>query len=465
MPATIIYGACFNGAGAIMQNANATRGHVGRFFVGLFGGTVDILDFISISFVVPFIATQIYPSHTFAKSLLVVIAAFAASALVRPIGGPFIGSIADRIGRKKGMYLSLVGLGIAEIITGLIPTYKQIGLFSPFFLLAIRIIQGFFVAGLIASSYSIGVESFPERFRGFLTGLTGIGGSLAHFLGSIVFLITTILFAGPSFATVGWRFMFFILGGATFAVLAFTYFVSESSTFEAAKVSRKLVRTPVRDLFERKNGMAKTTVVVMLAVMGGLGAAFVINTLPTYLSVAVHLNAKTIASIVTLASLVGIASNVLGGLLLHAFRTTRNLMRVYSILFVPLSFSLFVVAEPSMRSYTTVFMLVSLWYILGYVNNPVNNLYIQESYTTNMRVSGLGFQWNMGFFMSGLIPLVISFLLVPYGLKAYPVIITIASILVGLLYVVGAFMARETRGNIQTELERLQAEVLPETQI
>ena len=145
-----------------MQNASSVSGHVGRFFVGLFGGTMDILDFISIAFVAPFIAREIYPSHSFATSLLVTIAAFAASALVRPIGGPIIGSVADRVGRKRGMYISLAGLGIAEIITGIIPTYAQAGLFSPFSLLAIRIIQGFFVAGLIASSYSIGVESFRK---------------------------------------------------------------------------------------------------------------------------------------------------------------------------------------------------------------------------------------------------------------------------------------------------------------
>ena len=448
-----------------MQNANSVSGHVGRFFVGLFGGTMDILDFISISFVAPFIAREIYPSHSFATSLLVTIAAFAASALVRPIGGPIIGSVADRIGRKRGMYVSLAGLGIAEIVTGIIPTYAQAGLFSPFSLLAIRIIQGFFVAGLIASSYSIGVESFPEKYRGFLTGLTGIGGSLAHFLGSTVFLISTLLFTGASFATVGWRFMFIFLGVATFAVLAFTYFVSESTTFQLAQ-GKESAKTPVRDLFSRENGMRRTTIVVMLTVMGGLGAAFVINTFPTYLAVAVHLNATTVASIVTLASLVGIAANVLGGLFLHIFRTTRNLMRVYAILFVPLSVTLFYMAEPSLRtSYFDVFILVSLWYVLGYVSNPSNNLYIQESYTTNMRVSGLGFQWNMGFFMSGLIPLVITFLLVPYGIKSYPVIMTIAAALVGILYIIGAFLSRETRGNIQTELERLQAESLNEAQM
>ena len=448
-----------------MQNANSVSGHVGRFFVGLFGGTIDILDFISIAFVAPFIAREIYPSHSFATSLLVTIAAFAASALIRPIGGPIIGSVADRIGRKKGMYVSLAGLGIAEIVTGIIPTYAQAGLFSPFSLLAIRIIQGFFVAGLIASSYSIGVESFPEKYRGFLTGLTGIGGSLAHFLGSVVFLISTLLFTGASFATVGWSFMFIFLGVATFAVLAFTYFVSESTTFQLAQ-GKESAKTPVRDLFSRENGMRRTTIVVMLTVMGGLGAAFVINTFPTYLAVAVHLNATTVASIVTLASLVGIAANVLGGLFLHFFRTTRNLMRVYAILFVPLSVTLFYMAEPSLRtSYFDVFILVSLWYVLGYVSNPSNNLYIQESYTTNMRVSGLGFQWNMGFFMSGLIPLVITFLLVPYGIKSYPVIMTIAAALVGILYIIGAFLSRETRGNIQTELERLQAESLNEAQM
>lgn len=449
------------------------RAQYGRFFVGLLGGTIDIMDFISISFVVPFIAELIYPSPSFAKSLLAVVAAFAASALVRPIGGPLLGSLADRVGRKKGMYISLLGLGIAEIATGLIPTYAQAGMLAPYSLLAIRIVQGFFVAGLIASSYTIGVESFPEKYRGFLTGLTGIGGSLAHFLGSIVFLVTTLIFTGSSYTTTGWRVMFFMLGAFTFFILGFTYFVSESSTFEFAKSKGSVARAPARALFSKQDGMRRITTVAVVTVMGGLGVAFVINTFPTYLAVSVKLSKTVIAGMLVYASLIGILSNVLGGAIAHKFKTTKKLMIVYSLLFIPISFGLLYMADPAVRtSYYTVFGLVSLFYILGYVNNPINNLYVNESFPTRMRVAGVGTTWNFGFFMSGLASLVVTYVLtIPsIGIKNYPAVQTVAVILLAILYLVGSLLSRETRGNIKKEIDELEAqrsaaENAPETQI
>lgn len=65
----------------------------------------------------------------------------------RPLGGIFFGHYGDRIGRKRLWFISLLGMGIATILMGFLPTYYQIGIMATILLVMLRILQGFFLAG------------------------------------------------------------------------------------------------------------------------------------------------------------------------------------------------------------------------------------------------------------------------------------------------------------------------------
>lgn len=441
-----------------MNNDVITRAHVGKLIVGLTAATIDVMDFIAIAFVAPFIAHTIYPSPSFAKSLTVVISLFAASALIRPIGGPIIGSLADRIGRKKALYFGLGGLGTTAILTGLIPGYSAIGIASPGLFLIVRIAQGFFVAGVIAGSYSFAVESYPEKYRALLTGLTGMGGSLAHLLVAYVFLAVSLAFTGPSFATVGWRYMFFAMGILTFAVLGYTYFVSESQTYELAKTARNVTRTPVRELFSKTSGYRRITLLAVITLSGGAGVSFALNGLSTFLAVAVKMQQTQIAELLVYAGYIGVAGNIIGGIIAHKYKSTRNLLRIYSLLYIPGAIT-FLAMPMFGKSFGIILLLAGYTYMMSYLHAPMNNLYNNEVFPTRVRVSGMGLAWNMGYFTAGVAGIIVTYLLVPFGLGAYPEIVAIGLVLLALLSYSGATLSKETRGNIGREVAAESASV------
>ena len=129
---------------------------------------------------------------------------------MRPVGSALFGHYADVHGRKGAMLVAIVGVGISTAAFGALPTIQQVGVIAPVIFLILRLIQGVFVGGVVASTHTIGTESVPAKWRGAMSGLVGGGGAgIGALLASIMFLITSSIFPGDAFAQWGWRFMFF----------------------------------------------------------------------------------------------------------------------------------------------------------------------------------------------------------------------------------------------------------------
>ena len=87
--------------------------------------------------------------------MLATFATFGVAFVVRPVGGLFFGALGDRIGRRRVLTITLVAIGGATALMGLLPTYGQIGAWAPVLLVLCRLIQGFSAGG-----ESVGAPSF-----------------------------------------------------------------------------------------------------------------------------------------------------------------------------------------------------------------------------------------------------------------------------------------------------------------
>ena len=165
---------------------------------------------------------------------------------MRPVGSAVFGSYADRHGRKGAMVVAVTGVGISTAAFGLLPAIEQVGYLAPAMFLVLRLVQGVFVSGVVASTHTIGTESVAPRWRGLMSGLVGGGeAGLGSLLASLVFLATSAMFHGDAFAVWGWRVMFF--SGLLSSLLGWFVFrnLEESPLFQAAQ-ERKRQAAPRR---------------------------------------------------------------------------------------------------------------------------------------------------------------------------------------------------------------------------
>ena len=93
----------------------------------------------------------------------------------RPIGAAIFGHYGDRIGRKGTLIATLLLMGIATALMGVLPTYAAIGLAAPILLTLLRVVQGIGVGGEWGGSVLLSMEWGSQRRRGFAASWPQVG--------------------------------------------------------------------------------------------------------------------------------------------------------------------------------------------------------------------------------------------------------------------------------------------------
>ena len=155
------------------------------------------------------------------------------SNFLRPIGGIVFGHYGDRIGRKRLLMLSLILMGLATVLIGLLPTYAQIGIWAPLALIALRLVQGFAVGGEWGGAVLMAAEHGDAARRGFWASWPQAGVPAGNLLAAAVLAIMAAVQTEADFLDWGWRVPFVL---SALLVVVGWYIrnrVSESPMFEA----------------------------------------------------------------------------------------------------------------------------------------------------------------------------------------------------------------------------------------
>jgi MFS family permease len=130
------------------------------------------------------------------------------SFLFRPLGAIIAGHLGDRIGRKKMLVLTLILMGAATSLIGLLPNYAMIGIGAPILLTLLRILQGFSAGGEWGGAALLSVEHAPISKRGIFGAYPQIGVPVGMILATGVIWVLTTLLTPEQFASFGWRIPF-----------------------------------------------------------------------------------------------------------------------------------------------------------------------------------------------------------------------------------------------------------------
>ncbi len=172
------------------QPAPASRpGRVRATVGGAIGQAIEFYDFTVYGFLAAYIGAAFFPSDDPATELLSGFAVFGLAFLARPLGGFIFGPLADHLGRKLVLMLSLLLMSACSVVIGLLPGYATLGIAAPTLLVIVRLLQGLSVAGEYASS-STDLMEYAARGRRALgvswstVGITfGLTIGIVHFAG------------------------------------------------------------------------------------------------------------------------------------------------------------------------------------------------------------------------------------------------------------------------------------------
>lgn len=412
------------------------------------GWSLDLFDLFILLYVAPVIGSLFFPSEFPTLSLAAVYASFAVTLLMRPVGSALFGSYADRHGRKGSMIIAVIGVGISTALFGALPTIHQIGPVAPVIFIALRLVQGIFVGGVVASTHTIGTETVPLRWRGAMSGLIGGGGAgIGSLLASIVFLIASALFPGPSFAIWGWRFMFFtgiissVLGLFIFKNLEESPIWSElkAKTLQSAKT--EVVHSPVRQLFSRAY-LPILLVNLLMTFGGGAGYYLTSGFLPAFLKLVNKTPNRDASLILIASSFVAIVTCVLLGHL-STFWGRKKSFLVFGIVRI-VGLPLCILGMAGAHGFVPLAVYALIITFLGNGGYAPLMVFLNERFPTALRSTGTGLSWNIGFALGGMMPTFVSlFSATPRDL---PGVLAIFLFVISVIYLIGAFIIPETKG-------------------
>lgn len=207
---------------------------------GSIGNLVEWYDWYAYSAFSLYFSSAFFPESNKTAQLLNTAGIFAVGFLMRPIGGWLFGGIADKIGRKKAMTLSVLLMSFGSLLIALTPSYSSIGVLAPILLLIARLLQGLSVGGEYGVSATYLSEMATENRRGFYSSfqyVTLVGGLLIAL--GIQLVLQKLILTEMQLQTWGWRIPFVI--GAILALVAL-YLRSnlhETEAFERTKKKSK----------------------------------------------------------------------------------------------------------------------------------------------------------------------------------------------------------------------------------
>ena len=168
----------------------------------------------------------------------------------RPVGAWLFGTYGDRIGRKATLIATLLLMGIATFLIGVLPTHAQIGVWAAVILTALRLCQGLGVGGEWGGSVLMSMEWGSQKRKGFLGSWPQFGVPVGLFLATVVTLITQNL-TGASFLTWGWRIPFLLSIILVGVGLYIRLGILETPVFQALMAERRVEPRPVREVVRR----------------------------------------------------------------------------------------------------------------------------------------------------------------------------------------------------------------------
>jgi MFS family permease len=381
----------------------------------LLGTTVEWYDFFLYATAAGLVFNKVFfPNASSLVGTLLAFATFAVGFVMRPIGGLVFGHIGDRIGRKRSLALTMLIMGGATALIGVLPTAAQIGVWAPILLLVLRMLQGFALGGEWGGAVLLAVEHSPGDRRGRYGAVPQIGLALGLALGTGIFATLQVALGQARFLAYGWR-IGFLLSVVLVAIgIMVRLRVEETPAFRQLHDLEAASTVPIREIVREPRSRRNT----LLGLLSRWAEGSAFNTWGvfaiSYATGALGFNKVSVLVVVTIAALLMAVLLPVSGVLTDRFGARRVYLvgvACYGLAAFP-AFALF-------GTKNLVWFGLAMIIVFGVVHalfyGAQGTLY-SALYPTETRYTGLSFVYQFsGIYASGVTPMILTALIAAVG--------------------------------------------------
>jgi MFS family permease len=387
------------------------------------GTTIEFYDFFVYGTAAALVLPAVFfPALGGAAATVASFATFAVAFVARPVGAVLFGHFGDRLGRKNTLIATLLLMGVATVVIGLLPGAGTLGVAAPVVLVAMRCLQGLAVGGEWAGATLLAAEYAPPAKRGLYAVFPQLGPSFAFALSSGTFLVVNVVVGDTNraFLDWGWRVPFLLSAVLVGVGLWARRAIEETPEFRdagiTAAVAAKRAKPPVLEAFraQPREVLLAGGVLTIVFALFYLGTAYLTSfgTSPA----GAALDRRTVLTLDIAAAVVfGLTTAVSGVLSDRVGR--RKIILVCCAVSIPWALVLF----PLMGTRSAAGFgigLIGTLAIFGLSYGPLG-AYLPELFPARYRYTATGMGYNLGGVLGGAVsPLVAAQLAGSFGSHA-----------------------------------------------
>lgn len=340
--------------------------------------------------------------------------------VARPFGSILFGHIGDRLGRKRTLIATMLVMGLATILVGLMPTALQIGAAAPILIIILRVIQGLAAGGEFAGAVLFSSEHAPKGKRGFWSMFPSFGGGGAILLSNATFFLTAVSMSTDTFTNWGWRIPFL----ASFLLVVVGVWVrlriDETPVFQNQRAHAGVSRVPFLEAFRNqpRQVLLATGTALMVFSMTYIGGTYLVS----YGTEILKLPRTYVLAIAILGGLAISLGVVLGAVLSDRVGRRWTIVGTACVGIV-WTLVLFPILDQGSRPAFAIGLPVTM-FISGVATGPLG-AFLSELFHTRYRYSAAGFSYSLaGMLGGGVPPLVAASIIASLGGFAFGIIMS-----------------------------------------